>query len=85
MEIEGYQFPDDLYYHKEHYWARIENDTVVMGATDFAQKLAGEITYVELPEEGRKVDQDKPCGWRSEEPHASRGIAGVHSFRNSPG
>ncbi len=62
MEIEGYQFPDDLYYHKEHYWARIENDTVVMGATDFAQKLAGEITYVELPEVGRKVDQDKPCG-----------------------
>ncbi len=62
MEIEGYQFPDDLYYHKEHYWARIENDAVVMGATDFAQKLAGEITYVELPEAGRKSEQDKPCG-----------------------
>lgn len=62
MEIEGYQFPDDLYYHNEHYWARIENDTVVMGATDFAQKLAGEITYVELPEEGRKLEQNKPCG-----------------------
>lgn len=62
MEIEGYEFPDDLYYHKEHYWARVENDTVVMGATDFAQKLAGEITYVELPEAGRKVEQDRPCG-----------------------
>lgn len=62
MEIEGYRFPDDLYYHKEHYWVRIDNDTVVMGATDFAQKLAGEITYVELPEQGRKLEQDRPCG-----------------------
>ena len=62
MDIEGYQFPDDLYYHKEHYWARIEDGTVVMGATDFSQKLAGEITYVELPEEGRNVEQGRPCG-----------------------
>jgi len=62
MEIEGYQFPDDLFYHKEHYWAKVENDTVLMGATDFAQKLAGEITYVELPEKGRPVQQDKPFG-----------------------
>jgi glycine cleavage system H protein len=62
MDIEGYQFPDDLYYHQEHYWARIDNGTVVMGATDFSQKQAGEITYVELPEEGRKVEQGRPCG-----------------------
>ena len=62
MEIEGYQFPEDRSYHKEHYWAKVENDTVLMGATDFAQKLAGEITYVELPDEGRPVVQDKPCG-----------------------
>jgi glycine cleavage system H protein len=62
MEIEGYTFPDDLYYHKEHYWARIEDEVIVMGATDFAQKLAGEITYVELPEQNRRIEQDKPCG-----------------------
>ena len=62
MQIEGYDFPNDLYYHKEHYWARVENGVVVMGATDFSQRLAGEITYVELPEEGRSVEQNKPCG-----------------------
>jgi glycine cleavage system H protein len=62
MEIEGYRFPDDLYYHREHYWARIEDDIVVMGATDFAQKLAGEIAYVELPDDGRRLEQDKPFG-----------------------
>jgi glycine cleavage system H protein len=62
MEMEGYVFPDDLWYDKNHFWARIEGDTVVMGTTDFAQKLAGDIGYVEIPEEGQKVIQGKPFG-----------------------
>ena len=60
MEIEGYFFPDDLYYDKNHYWARIDGDMVVMGATDFSQKLAGEITYVDIDQEGEEVEQGKP-------------------------
>lgn len=62
MEIEGYVFPDDLWYDKNHFWGRLEGDTVVMGTTDFAQKLAGDIGYVEMPEEGQKVTQGKPIG-----------------------
>ena len=62
MELEGYNFPDDLWYDKNHFWARIEGDTEVMGTTDFAQKLAGEIGYVELPEAGQKITQGKPFG-----------------------
>ncbi len=62
MEIEGYFFPDDLYYHKEHFWAKVEGNIVVMGTTDFAQKLAGQIVYVEVPSSGRAVEQGKPCG-----------------------
>jgi glycine cleavage system H protein len=62
MEIEGYLLPDDLYYHKEHYWAKIEGNTVTIGTSDFAQKLAGQIVYVELPSVGRDVEQGKPCG-----------------------
>jgi len=62
MEFEGYSIPEDLYYHKEHYWARVEGDAVVMGTTDFAQKLAGQIVYVELPSPGKTVEQGKPCG-----------------------
>jgi len=62
MEIEGYFFPDDFYCHKEHYWAKVEGNTVVMGTNDFAQKLAGQIVYVELPSVGRVVEQGKPCG-----------------------
>jgi len=62
MEIEGYVFPDDLYYHKEHYWAKVEGNIVIMGTNDFAQKLAGQIVYVELPSPGKILEQGKPCG-----------------------
>ncbi|MBW2619678.1 MAG: glycine cleavage system protein GcvH [Deltaproteobacteria bacterium] len=62
MEIEGYNFPDDLYYDKNHFWARVEGELVVMGATEFTSKLAGEITYVDLPEEEDEVTQGKPFG-----------------------
>ncbi len=62
MEIEGYQLPDDLYYHKEHFWAKVEGNTVTVGTTDFAQKLAGQIVFVELPSAGKAVEQGKPCG-----------------------
>jgi len=62
MEIEGYTFPDDLYYHKEHFWARVEGEIVTVGTTDFAQKLAGDIVFVEMPSVGKTVEQGKPCG-----------------------
>ena len=62
MEIEGYLLPDDLYYHKEHFWAKVEGNTVTVGTTDFAQKLAGQIVYIELPPVGKAVEQGKPCG-----------------------
>ena len=62
MKIEEYLFPEDLYYHKEHFWAKVEGDTVTVGATDFAQKLAGQIVFIELPSAGRTVEQGKPCG-----------------------
>jgi len=62
MKIEEYFFPDDLYYHKEHFWTRVEGDTVTMGTTDFAQKLAGQVVYIELPSAGKAVEQGKPCG-----------------------
>jgi glycine cleavage system H protein len=62
MEIEGYSFPEDLYYHKEHYWARVEPEGVTVGTSDFAQKLAGQIVFVELPSVGKNIEQGKPCG-----------------------
>lgn len=62
MEMEGYVFPDDVYYHKEHFWAKVDGEIVVIGTSDFAQKLAGQIVYVELPSVGKTVEQGKPCG-----------------------
>ncbi len=62
MDIQGYLFPDDLYYHKEHFWARVEGNLVVVGTNDFAQKLAGQVVYVEMPPTGKSVEQGKPCG-----------------------
>jgi len=60
--LKGYEFPDDLYYHKEHAWARIEDDgTVTVGMTDFAQESAGEIMYVDLPEPGDEVEVGGTC------------------------
>jgi glycine cleavage system H protein len=62
MKIEEYSFPDNLYYHKEHFWAKVEGDIVTIGTTDFAQKLAGQVVYIELPSVGKAVEQGKPCG-----------------------
>ena len=59
MEIEGYNMPDDLYYEENHYWIKVEGDILVMGMDDFAQKMAGEIVYVQLPFEGKKLKKGK--------------------------
>ncbi len=61
-EIEGYEFPEDLYYHKEHLWARVEYKKVRIGMTSFAQESAGDIVYVDLPFEGDEVTKDEPFG-----------------------
>lgn len=62
MEFEGYFFPDDLKFEKNHFWAKIEGDLVVTGASEFISKQAGEITFVDLPEEGTQLTQGKPYG-----------------------
>ena len=55
MEIQGYKLPDHLYYEEHHYWVKLEGDILVMGMDDFAQQMAGEIVYVQLPFEGKKL------------------------------
>ena len=59
MDIEGYNIPEDLYYDKDHYWVREEGDLLVMGMNDFAQKLAGKIVFVQLPEPGKALEAGK--------------------------
>ena len=60
MQIENYDFPDDLYYEKNHFWAKDDGSgNIIFGASDFFQKLAGEIVYIELPIKGAKVKQNE--------------------------
>jgi len=61
-EIMGYDMPDDLYYHKEHSWARVDGTRVTVGMTDFFQKEAGDIVFVDFPEEEDEVSQGEVCG-----------------------
>jgi glycine cleavage system H protein len=44
----------ELLYTKDHEWAKVNGDTVTMGITDYAQKMLGEIVFVELPAVGDK-------------------------------
>jgi glycine cleavage system H protein len=50
--------PDDIKYHREHSWVRIEGKTATIGITDFAQQQLGDIVYVELPEVDTEIDAD---------------------------
>ena len=59
MEIRGYNMPEELYYEENHFWVKDEGDVLVMGMDDFAQTLAGEIVYVQLPDEGKKLKVGK--------------------------
>jgi len=59
MNIQGYNMPEELYYEENHYWIRIEGDELIMGMDDFAQKLAEEIVYVQLPFIGKRLSTGK--------------------------
>jgi glycine cleavage system H protein len=49
----------ETYFTKEHEWVRIENGTAVVGISDYAAHLLGDITFVELPTKGKTVTQFK--------------------------
>jgi glycine cleavage system H protein len=59
MEISGFNLPDELYYEENHFWLLPQEDLIIMGMDDFARKLAGEIVYVQLPEDGKRLKAGK--------------------------
>lgn len=60
MKIGEYDFPEDLFYEKNHFWAKDDGSgNIIIGATDFFQQLAGEIVFIELPMTGTKIEQSK--------------------------
>ena len=55
-------YPDDLHYHPEHDWARIDGDEATLGITWFAQDSLGELVHCEAPEAGSTVAKDSSYG-----------------------
>jgi glycine cleavage system H protein len=55
-------YPEELKYHAEHDWARIEGDEATMGITWFAQDALGELVHFEAPEAGSTVTKDASYG-----------------------
>ena len=51
-------YPDDLRYHEEHDWARIEGDQATFGITWYAQDSLGEVVFYEPPEVGKAIQKD---------------------------
>jgi glycine cleavage system H protein len=55
-------YPDELKYHKEHDWARVDGDEAALGITWFAQDALGELVHYEPPNEGDTISKDAPYG-----------------------
>jgi glycine cleavage system H protein len=55
-------YPEDLRYHREHDWARVDGDEAVIGITWFAQDALGELVHYEPPDGGSKVTKDEAYG-----------------------
>jgi len=55
-------YPDELRYHSEHDWARIEDGEATLGITWFAQDALGELVHFEAPDEGDSTKKDESYG-----------------------
>jgi glycine cleavage system H protein len=53
-------YPDDLLYHPEHDWARVEGDEATLGITWYAQDALGEVVFFDPPDVGTDVTKDQP-------------------------
>jgi glycine cleavage system H protein len=54
--------PEELQYTRSHEWVRTEDDTAIIGITDYAQEELGDIVYIELPEHGDTFDAGDSFG-----------------------
>ena len=60
MAAESY--PEDLRYHPEHDWARIEGEEATLGVTWFAADALGELVHFEPPQQGQQIAKDSSYG-----------------------
>lgn len=55
-------FPENLYYTKDHEWVRVDGGTGTVGITDFAQEQLGDVVHVQLPRVGEKFEAHDTFG-----------------------
>jgi len=60
--LDRFEFPEGLYYSADHLWAKKEDGSVRVGATDMAQQAAGSLLFVRIMPKGRQVESGKPLG-----------------------
>ncbi len=60
--FDKFEYPSDLYFSKDHTWAKIEDGKVRVGMTDFAQQLSGKVRFIRLKSPGSTVEQSKTLG-----------------------
>jgi glycine cleavage system H protein len=53
-------YPEELKYHREHDWARVEGDQATFGITWFAQDSLGELVFFDPPEAGKQITANEP-------------------------
>jgi glycine cleavage system H protein len=53
-------YPDDLSYHPEHDWARIDGESATFGITWYAQDQLGEVVFFDPPAVGTSISKDAP-------------------------
>jgi glycine cleavage system H protein len=58
MTLADESYPDDLKYHAEHDWARIDGEEATFGITWYAQDALGEVVFYEPPEVGAQISKD---------------------------
>lgn len=55
MKAYEFEFPDDLYYMKNHVWLKLENRQIIIGITELGQSLSKGIVHIDLPDIGESV------------------------------
>jgi len=60
--VEGHEFPEELYFHRDHMWVKIEDGKARIGYNDWAQSAAGKILFLRTRRVGSKVKQGKTLG-----------------------
>lgn len=54
--------PQDLRYHKEHEWVRVEGNKATLGISNFAQDALGDVVFIDLPEVGANLSAEAELG-----------------------